>query len=215
MTAPDTSGRPDASSRPDVPSLLLAGLLLVMGVTVLVDAAGVEAPPGGGVVGPAAFMWAIGGALLVLGAVLGLVALRGRADEELAANPLVAPAPRHDAGSDLAHPEHDGPGPRGDEGAASVRVGEDEPATAEPRPFLRARPAVRVAVLLGGLLVHAAIISTAGYIVAAAVLFVTTSLAFGAPRLLPPVLIGTVLAAAIFYAFTLGLGLGLPYLGGG
>jgi putative tricarboxylic transport membrane protein len=213
VTAPDGTGRPDASSRPDAPSLLLAGLLLVMGVTVLVDAAGVEAPPGGGVVGPAAFMWAIGGALLVLGAVLGLVALRGRADEELAANPLVAPAPLDDTGSD-GQPEADGSA-RADDGAASVRVAEDEPAAGEPRPFLRARPAVRVALLLGGLLVHAAIISTAGYIVAAAVLFVTTALAFGAPRLLPPVLIGTVLAAVIFYAFTLGLGLGLPYLGGG
>ena len=184
-----------------------------MGVTVLVDASGVETPPGGGVVGPAAFMWAIGGALLVLGAALGLVALRGRPDEELAANPLVAPAPVRDTGP--VAPDDDGPGLGPDERAASVRVAEDEVAPAEPQPFLRARPAVRVAVLLGGLLVHAAIIATAGYIVAAAVLFVTTALAFGAPRLLPPVLIGTVLAAVIFYAFTLGLGLGLPYLGGG
>lgn len=214
MTVADTSGRPDARSRPDVPSLLLSGLLLVMGVTVLVDAAGVEAPPGGGVVGPAAFMWAIGGALLVLGAVLGLVALRGRPDEELAANPLVPPPPARD--HDHHHSDPDQPSSGADPAAASVRVEADAAAVpAEPPPFLRARPAVRVAVLLGGLLVHAAIISTAGYIVAAAVLFVSSALAFGAPRLLPPVLIGTVLAAVIFYSFTLGLGLGLPYLGGG
>ena len=209
MTGPDAAGRPDARSRPDVPSLLLSGLLLVMGVTVLVDAAGVEAPPGGGVVGPAAFMWAIGGALLVLGAVLGLVALKGRPDEELAANPLLAPAPAADAGHEARDVASE------NSAAASVRVPADDAAPAEPPPLLRVPPAARVAILLGGLLLHAAIISTAGYIVAAAVLFVSTALAFGAPRLLPPVLIGTVLAAVIFYAFTLGLGLGLPYLGGG
>jgi hypothetical protein len=175
-----------------------------MGITVLVDAAQVEAPPGAGAVGPAAFMWAIGVALVVLAVVLGLVALRGRPDEDLAANPLVAPA---------LHPWEGTAGQPttgGETGTGSGPTPADD-----PRPFLRMRPAGRVALLLAGLLLHAAIISTAGYIVAAAVLFLCSSLAFGAPRLLPPVLIGTGLAVAIFYGFVWGLGLGLPYFGGG
>ena len=173
-----------------------------MGVTVLVDAAQVEAPPGAGAVGPAAFMWAIGVALVVLAVVLGLVALRGRPDEELAANPFVAPAPHAEDGSD-------------EQQTTEVATGPEPAGADDPRPFLQIRPAGRVRLLLGGLLLHAAIISTAGYIVAAAVLFLCSSLAFGAPRLLPPVLIGTALAVAIFYGFVWGLGLGLPYLGGG
>ena len=215
MSARDAAGGERPASGPDVPSLLLSGLLLLMGVTVLVDAAGVEAPPGAGVVGPAAFMWAIGGGLLALGVLLGLVAVRGRADEELMANPLVTPPPAHD------DDHHHDPGDVRDVRDRSTPPGGDaepEPAElepAEPQPFLKLSPRARVALLLGGLLVHAAIISTAGYIVAAAVLFLSSALAFGAPRLLPPALIGTVLAAGIFYAFTQGLGLGLPYLGGG
>lgn len=203
MTVSHTSERTAAAPRRDLPSLVLSALLLVMGITVLVDAAGVEAPPGAGAVGPAAFMWAIGGALVVLALVLGMVALRGRPDEELAANPLLPPPPHHEQGADTTY-----------ESATGDLVTEPAPA-AEPRPFLRMRPAARVALLMAGLLVHAAIISTAGYIVAAAVLFLCSSLAFGAPRLLPPVLIGTVLSVIIFYGFVLGLGLGLPYLGGG
>jgi putative tricarboxylic transport membrane protein len=199
----DTSERAAAGPRRDLPSLLLSGLLLVMGITVLVDAAGVEAPPGAGAVGPAAFMWAIGTALVVLALVLGLVALRGRPDEDLAANPFVPPVTHPEDGPTDAAATADGDAPTGPTAAA------------EPRPLLRMRPAARVALLLGGLLLHAAIITTAGYIVAAAVLFLCSSLAFGAPRLLPPVLIGTGVAVAIFYGFVWGLGLALPYLGGG
>jgi putative tricarboxylic transport membrane protein len=197
---------PTGSDRPagrDLPSLLLSALLLAMGVTVLVDAAGLEAPPGSGVIGPAAFMWAVGGALVVLSVVLALVALNGRPDEALAHNPLI-PAPDEHGEEELGH------------GAGAAGPAEPDLGVAGgPRPLLRARPAVRVAVLVAGLLVHAAIISSAGYIVAAAVLFLTAALAFGAPRLLPPLLIGAVLATVIFYSFVLGLGLGLPYLGGG
>lgn len=196
MPKSDTSERAPAGPRRDLPSLLLSGLLLAMGVTVLVDAAGVEAPPGAGAVGPAAFMWAIGAALVVLALVLGLVSLRGRPDEELAANPFVPPPPHAEDGT-----------------AGGART--EPPVKAEPRPFLLMRPAPRVALLVAGLLLHAAVIATAGYIVAAALLFLCSSLAFGAPRLLPPVLIGTGLAVGIFYGFTWGLGLGLPYLGGG
>lgn len=198
-----TSERTNARPHRDLPSLLLSALLLLMGATLLVDAAGVEAPPGAGAVGPAAFMWAVGGALVVLGLVLGLVALRGRPDEELTPNPLLPAVHPHDEAA-------------GDESLAADAPAEaGPPSEAGPRPLLRMRPAARVALLVVGLLVHAAIISTAGYIVAAAVLFLCAALAFGAPRLLPPVLIGTVLAVCIFYGFVLGLGLALPYLGGG
>lgn len=220
MSSTDTARRPGGSTRPDVPSLLLAALLLVMGVTVVVDAAGVEAPPGAGAVGPAAFPWAIGVALFVLGVVLGVVALRGRPDEELAPV-VVAPEQLAPAGVPVEPGEtaqaHVAPGReaaigRGpDAGAepAGVRaVGQDE-------PWLRARPAVRVLVLVAGLLIHAAVIRTAGYVVAALALFVAAAVAFGAPRLLRTVVVGAVLTLVIFYSFTVGLGLGLPDLGGG
>jgi putative tricarboxylic transport membrane protein len=202
-TTSDASGRPGRFRRLDVPSFVLSAVLLLMGVTVVIDAAGVEAPPGGGVVGPAAFPWAIGSGLLVLGVVLGLVALRGRPDEDVAHVPVspeeLAPAPAPvDPGE-----------------TAGQRVAADAPEAREPVPWMRARPAVRVLALVAGLLVHAAIIRTAGYVVAAVVLFVAVAVAFGAPRLLRTLLIGTVLALVIFYSFTVGLGLGLPDLGGG
>lgn len=174
-----------------------------MGVTVVIDAVGVEAPPGGGVVGPAAFPWAIGSALLVLAALLGLVALRGRPDEDVANVPVVLEQlTRVDVPLESA------------EAGIRPQVDEDQAADA-PTPLLRAHPAVRVLVLVAGLFVHAAIITAAGYVVAAVVLFVAAALAFGAPRLLPSLIIGTALALLIFYSFTLGLGLGLPDLGGG
>jgi putative tricarboxylic transport membrane protein len=209
MRTTNTRERPGGVTRPDVPSLLLSALLLVMGVTVVVDAAGVEAPPGAGAVGPAAFPWAIGAALLVLGVLLGLVSLRGRPDEELTPV-LTAPSEL----APLGVPADPGE-------SAEERVGDDAPpavgdrAVGEVEPWLRARPAVRVLVLVAGLLVHAAVIRTAGYVVAALVLFVAAAVAFGAPRLLRTIAVGAVLTLVIFYSFTVGLGLGLPDLGGG
>ena len=189
-----------ARSRADVPSLVLAALLLLIGVTLAVDASGIENPRGGGIVGPAAFPWAVAGLLLLLGVVLGVVATRGRPDEEIASTRAVfdeqlreAGNPHDDDVEEVVHP---------------VPVGEERP------PVLRLRPPMRVAVFAAGLIAHALLIETAGYVVAALVLFVAVALAFGAPRLLRTVLGGAVLVLVIFYSFTLGLGLGLPNFGG-
>lgn len=204
------SGLPDAvgsrrhgGSRVDVPSLALAVLLLVMGVALAVDASGIEAPRGGGSVGPAAFPWAVAAMLLLLGVVLGAVSLRGRPDQ---------PADPTDAGVHELVPEA---------ARRSADAPDDEPAAVEPvpvgeerPPLLRVRPAVRVAVFAAGLIAHALLVNTAGYVVAALVLFVAVALAFGAPRLVRVVLVGLVLTLVIFYAFTVGLGLALPDLGG-
>ena len=89
-----------------------------------------------------------------------------------------------------------------------VPVGDERP------PLLRLNRLLRVAVFAAGLIAHALLIETAGYVVAALVLFVAVALAFGAPRLLRTVIGGAVLVLVIFYAFTLGLGLGLPNFGG-
>ncbi|MBM6404635.1 tripartite tricarboxylate transporter TctB family protein [Phycicoccus sp. CSK15P-2] len=163
--------------------------------------------------------------LLALGVVLGSVSLRGRHG----AAPVATPADggesldvgRRGAGADGTGEVDAGPdsGVNGDAGASGVL---DTPETSEPGvpvgedrpPVLRARPAVRVAVFVAGLVAHALLANTAGYVVAALVLFVAVAIAFGAPRLLRTVLIGLVLALVVFYAFRLGLGLALPDLGG-
>jgi putative tricarboxylic transport membrane protein len=198
-----TSGSPAAGRRGrrrvDRASLALAVLLLVMGVTLAVDASSIQAPPGSDSIGPSAFPWAIAVALLALGCVLGAVALRGR-----------EPHP-HDAAVGPLHEDvpHDDEPASGQPEVEAVPVGGDAP------PALRVRPVLRVAVFAAGLVAHALLIDTAGYVVAALVLFVAVALAFGAPRPVRIVLVGLVLTLAIFYAFTLGLGLALPNLGGG
>ncbi len=201
---PPVGQRRHGASRPDVPSLVLAGLLLVLGVTLAVDASGIQSPRGGGSVGPAAFPWAVAGALLVLGVVLALVATRGRPDEELAsAHPRIDEELRAATSPDpMAEPED------GAEEVPAVPVGEPG------RPLLRVPPVVRMAVFAAGLLAHALLISSAGYVVAALVLFVAAALAFGAPRLIRVIVVGLVLTLVVFYAFTVGLGLALPNFGG-
>jgi putative tricarboxylic transport membrane protein len=197
-----TSGFPAAGRRGrrrvDRASLALAVLLLVMGVTLAVDASSIQAPPGSDGIGPSAFPWAIAVALLALGCVLGAVALRGREPHphDAAVGPLHEDVPHDDEPDDRPQVE-------------AVPVGDTA------RPALRVRPVLRVAVFAAGLVAHALLIDTAGYVVAALVLFVAVALAFGAPRPVRIVLVGLVLTLAIFYAFTLGLGLALPNLGGG
>lgn len=195
-------GRRPGRARADVPSLVLAALLLVMGITLAVDAAGIEAPRGSGAVGPAAFPWVVAGFLLLLGVVLALVATRGRPDEEIASIERLIDEELTDAASARGADDDV------ETVVEPVPVGEDRP------PFLRLSPPLRVVAFGVGLVAHALLIETAGYVVAALVLFVAVALAFGAPRLGRTVVGGAVLALAIFYAFTLGLGLALPNLGG-
>ncbi|SDQ18831.1 tripartite tricarboxylate transporter TctB family protein [Quadrisphaera sp. DSM 44207] len=201
--APGGAGR-RGRSRADLPSLVLAAVLLVLGVVLAVDASTIEAPRGSGVVGPAAFPWAVAVLLLALGVALGLVATRGRPDEELAST-------HHLLDEDLD--EQLRAAARGEQDDAeavvpAVPVGEERP------PVLRTGRLGRVAVFAAGLLAHALLISTAGYVVAALVLFVAVALAFGAPRLGRVLVGGLVLTLVVFYSFTLGLGLSLPNLGG-
>ena len=177
--------------RVDVASLVLAVVLLVAGVGLLVDSSSIESPLGAGGLGPAAFPRAVAVILLVLGVLLGASALRGR-DEPAPADGAVA-APDDDVES--------GAGPE-------VQIGEGRPAV------LREDPRLRVGVFVAALVAHVLLLRTGGYVVAAAVLFLGVSLAFGAPRLLRSAVVGVVLALVIFYAFTIGLGLGLPDLGG-
>lgn len=201
-TGAPAGGQRRGRSRADVPSLVLAALLLVMGVTLAVDASGIEAPRGSGVVGPAAFPWVVAGFLLFLGVVLGLVATRGRPDEEIASTHRLIDEELTEAAASRGAPDDD------EAVVEPVPVGPDRP------PVLRLSPVMRVAVFGAGLVAHALLIETAGYVVAALVLFVAVALAFGAPRLGRTVVGGVVLVLAIFYAFTMGLGLSLPNLGG-
>ena len=179
--------------RVDVASLVLAGLLVVLGVVLLVDASSITSPLGTTGLGPAVFPRAVAVILLVLGPLLAVSALRGGGDDE--------PVPAADAGA--------GPGD-GVESAAGpdVLVGDARPAV------LRDDPRLRVGVFVLALVAHVLLLGTGGYVVAAAVLFLGVSLAFGATRVLRSAVVGLVLALVIFYAFTIGLGLGLPDLGG-
>jgi putative tricarboxylic transport membrane protein len=77
MTA-DVSDRPTATTpRPDKAQYGLAALLLVVGVYVIVDAAGLEPGFADQVVGPRAFPYVIGTALVVLAGLLALATARG------------------------------------------------------------------------------------------------------------------------------------------
>lgn len=180
-----------ALARVDRPSLVLALVLLAWGTVLAVDASRIKTPPGAGTVGPAAFPWAVAVALLVLGALLAAFSLRGRPDEAL--DPLHT---------------------RIDEDLRDDELEDTAAAAPEERPFLRGGPGVRIAVFAAGLLAHAALVTTAGYVVAALVLFVAVALSFGAPRPWRVLAIGLVLTLVVFYTFTMALGLALPNLGG-
>ena len=64
--------------------------------------------------------------------------------------------------------------------------------------------------VLAGLALFAALVEFAGFVVAAAALFVLVSRGFGSKRLLLDASIGLILAAAIFALFVRALGLFLP-----
>jgi putative tricarboxylic transport membrane protein len=61
-----------------------------------------------------------------------------------------------------------------------------------------------------GVVLHMAIIGWAGFIIASAALFVLIARGFGSRRLVRDAIIGIVLAAVVFFVFTLALGLSLP-----
>lgn len=69
---------------------------------------------------------------------------------------------------------------------------------------------VPVLIVLAGLTVQMALLTTAGWIVATTLLFATVARAFDSHRILLDLLIGFVLSAASFYMFNEVLGLSLP-----
>jgi putative tricarboxylic transport membrane protein len=67
-----------------------------------------------------------------------------------------------------------------------------------------------VFIVLAGLVVQMALLTTAGWIVATTLLFATVAWAFGSRRVVLDLLIGFVLSVASFYMFNEVLGLSLP-----
>ena len=67
-----------------------------------------------------------------------------------------------------------------------------------------------VLIVLAGLVMQMALLTTAGWIVATTLLFATIAWAFGSRRVVLDLLIGLVLSAASFYMFNEVLGLSLP-----
>ena len=61
-----------------------------------------------------------------------------------------------------------------------------------------------------GVILHMAIIGTAGFIIASTVLFVLVARGFGSRRLVRDAIIAIVLSTVVFFIFTLPLGLSLP-----
>jgi putative tricarboxylic transport membrane protein len=67
-----------------------------------------------------------------------------------------------------------------------------------------------VAYVLAGLVLFAALVESAGFVIAAAALFILVARAFRSRRILFDIVIGFSLSAVIFLVFTRGLGLKLP-----
>ena len=67
-----------------------------------------------------------------------------------------------------------------------------------------------VLIVLAGLVVQMALLTTAGWIAATTLLFATVAWAFGSRRIVLDLLIGFMLSAASFYMFNEVLGLSLP-----
>jgi putative tricarboxylic transport membrane protein len=65
-------------------------------------------------------------------------------------------------------------------------------------------------IVLAGLVLQMALLTTAGWIVATTLLFATVARAFGSRRIVLDLLIGFLLSAASFYMFNEVLGLSLP-----
>ena len=65
-------------------------------------------------------------------------------------------------------------------------------------------------IITAGVVLHMAIIGWAGFIIASTVLFVLIARGFGSRRLVRDAIIGVVLSTAVFFIFTLALGLALP-----
>lgn len=69
---------------------------------------------------------------------------------------------------------------------------------------------VAFATISAGIVLHMAVIGTAGFILASTLLFVLVARGFGSRRLVRDALMGLALSAAAYFVFTLGLGLKLP-----
>jgi putative tricarboxylic transport membrane protein len=65
-------------------------------------------------------------------------------------------------------------------------------------------------IISAGVILHMVIIGWAGFIIASTVLFVLVARGFGSQRLVRDAIIAVVLATAVFFVFTLALGLSLP-----
>ena len=66
------------------------------------------------------------------------------------------------------------------------------------------------AIVSAGIVLHMAIIGWAGFIIASTLLFVLIARGFGSRRPVRDALVAVLLAVAVFFIFTLGLGLSLP-----
>jgi putative tricarboxylic transport membrane protein len=94
---------------------------------------------------------------------------------------------------------------------ASVAVSELFLATESSSPARHeANDWTAILYVLAGLALFAVLVESAGFVIAAAALFVSVARGFGSRRLLLDASIGLVLAAAIFVLFVRGLGLFLP-----
>jgi putative tricarboxylic transport membrane protein len=65
-------------------------------------------------------------------------------------------------------------------------------------------------VISAGIILHMVVIAWAGFIIASTLLFVLIARGFGSRRPVRDAVMAAVLAAAVFFVFTLGLGLSLP-----
>jgi putative tricarboxylic transport membrane protein len=136
----------------------LAAFILLLGVFIAVETAGLRTGPGYAAIGPTLFPWLVAAGLLLVGLALLYEARAGA---------LAQPA-----GFDLDLP-----------------------------PTL---------VVTAGLVLQMVLMRPAGFVIATAVLFVAVAYALGSRRFLLNAVVGLVLCAVTYVAFTRGLGLVLP-----
>ncbi|WP_152349061.1 tripartite tricarboxylate transporter TctB family protein [Brevibacterium sp. CFH 10365] len=182
---------PRAGAGAAVEELIIAVAVFAFGLVMVVGALGFDGGAGYQVVGPGVFPMIVGVLGLVCGAVLTVTRaqlLVGR----------IRGGTRDDGPGEGSRGEHEGP-------AGQPIAGSDEPGGAREPIGWR-----RVALLAGLLIGYAVLLVPVGFWQLTGLVFTLSTKIFGGKRFVRNLLIGYVLALAVYFLFDRVLGVGLP-----